>query len=86
MDLQTLFYAIGLVYMVLGIALLLTLVVVVIYVMRRVTQLERTIERKLEIISEAARHPAEAALGIGASIAEIAVEKFKDMFDKKKKT
>lgn len=85
MSLQDLFYIVGLFYMTMCIVLLLSLVVAVFYIKKKVGDLEHTFEKKLEIISQAASHPAEAAVGIGASLAEAAVDRIKEALEGKGK-
>jgi hypothetical protein len=85
MTLETLFYIVALFYMSMGIVLLIALVFAVFFIKKKVMDLEKTFEEKLGVITEAARHPGEAAMGIGASFAEKVVDKFKEVVDERKK-
>lgn len=85
MGLQEVFYILGIFYMGMGIVLLIALVFAVFYIKKRIDTIQRAMEEKLDIIAEAARHPGEAAVGIGASLAEAAIEKLKSAIEKKDK-
>lgn len=85
MSLQDWFYTIGLIYMTLGIILLLALVVFVFYIKKKVDELQRTFEEKMAIISRITSHPAETAVDIGASLADLAIDKIKGAFEGKKR-
>lgn len=85
MTLENLFYIVALFYMGMGIVLLIALVFAVFFIKKKVMDLEKTFEDKLGIIADAARHPGEAAMGIGASFAEKAIDKIKEVMEDKKK-
>lgn len=84
MALENLFYIVALFYMGMGIVLLIALVFAVFFIKKKVMDLERTFEEKLGMVAEAARHPGEAAMGIGASLAEKAVEKIQGFMEEQK--
>ncbi len=86
MGLQEVFYVLGIFYMGMGIVLLIALVFAVFYIKKRIDTIQHSMEEKLDVIAEAAKHPGEAAVGIGASLAEAAIEKIKDALENKKKT
>lgn len=69
----------------LGIVLLVALVVAVFYIKRKVDLLHKTFDKKLELISRIASHPAESAADIGASLAEAALAKVKSALEGSKK-
>lgn len=85
MSLQDIFYTVGLVYMGMGIVLLLAIVVAVFYIKKKVTDMHRTFEEKLEFIARITSRPAESAVDIGASLAENVIERVKAALDKKEK-
>lgn len=66
------------------IVLLLALVIAVFYIKKKVNDMHRTFEEKLDFISSMASRPVESAVDIGASFAEAAVEKIKEALGKKK--
>lgn len=84
MTLENTFYVMAIICMTLGIVILLTLVVAVLYIKQRVTEMEKAVREKMDIISNVAAHPGEAAVGIGASLAEAAIERVKTAFAKKR--
>jgi len=86
MGLQEVFYILGIFYMGMGMVLLVALVFAVFYIKKRIDTIQRAMEEKLDVIANAAKHPGEAAVGIGASLAEAAIEKIKDALENKKKT
>lgn len=84
MSLQDLFYIVGLTYMSMGIVLLVALVFGVFYIKKRVDDMHKSIDEKLHFVGKVVQHPAESAMDIGASFAETAIEKVKDMLEKSK--
>ncbi len=85
MSLQDLFYLVGLAYMTMGIVLLIALVFAVFYIKKKVNDMHRTFDEKLEFVRNLTAHPAESAVDIGASLAEAAVERIRSTFDNRKK-
>lgn len=75
---------VGLFYMTMCIVLLLALVVAVFYIKKKVNDMHRTFEQKLEFVKNITSRPAESAVDIGASFAEAAVEKIKSVLENKK--
>ncbi len=61
------------------------LVVAVFYIKQKVTEMEKVVREKIDIISEVAAHPGEAAVGLGAAMAGAAVDKIKTAFENKKR-
>ena len=86
MGLEEIFYLLGIFYMGMGIVLLVALVFAVFYIKKRIDVIQHSMEEKLDIIAQAAKHPGEAAVGIGASLAEAAIEKLKTTLEKKSKS
>ncbi|MGE5042354.1 MAG: hypothetical protein ACM3IJ_05645 [Candidatus Levyibacteriota bacterium] len=84
MTLQDLFYIVGLMYMSMGIVLLIALVFAVFYIKKRVDDMHKTFDDKLGLLGKAIHHPAESAVDLGASFAEAALEKVKEVIEKKK--
>lgn len=85
MSLQDLFYIVGLVYMSMGIVLLVALVFAVFYIKKRIDDLHKSFDKKLEFAQHVIHKPAESAVDIGAQFAEAAIEKVKDVLEKSKK-
>lgn len=85
MTLQDLYYMVGLVYMSMGIVLLVALVFAVFYIKKRIDDLHKMVDKKLEFAEKVMHHPAESAVDIGAQFAEAAIEKVKDVLEKSKK-
>ncbi len=71
--------------MTMAIVLLVALVFAVFYIKKKVNDMHRTFDEKLEFVKNMANHPAESAVDIGASLAEAAVEKIKEAFEGNKK-
>lgn len=86
MSLQDLFYIVGLMYMSMGIVLLIALVFAVFYIKKRVDDMHKVFDDKLGLIGKVMHHPAESAVDLGASFAEAAIEKIKEVVENKKKT
>lgn len=84
MSLENVFYIMAIFYMVLGIILLFALVVGVFYIKKKVDDLQKSIEKKMDMVQKIVHNPAETAIDIGASLAESAIEKFKNVMEKKK--
>jgi hypothetical protein len=78
MDLQTVFYVLGIVCMSLSLLLLISLVILVFYIWKKVGQLQKLVEEKIEDISN---RPGEIAAQVGAKVVSQAVKKAKKFFD-----
>ncbi len=85
MSLENIFYVMSIFYMTLGIIILLALVIAVFYIKKKIEEFEKIFQEKMDIISNIASHPGETAMGIGASLAEVAVNKIKNAFEGKGK-
>lgn len=85
MGLQEVYYILGIFYMSMGIVLLIALVFAVFYIKKRIDHIQKEVSEKLDIIAQAAKHPGEAAVGIGASLAEAAIDRIKSALEKKEK-
>lgn len=81
MDLQTTFYTMGIVFMSLFIILFTALLVLVFYLWRKVSQMQRLIEEKIDDFSS---RPGEIVTDIGAAMVSKAVKKAKDFFENEK--
>lgn len=79
MELQTIFYILGIVCMSLSLILLISLVVLVFYIWKKVVELQKLIEEKINDISN---RPVEIASEIGAKVVTQAVKKAKSYFEK----
>lgn len=69
--------------MTLGIILLVALLFAVFYIKKKITDLHRTFDDKLSLLTKVMHKPAESAMDIGASLAEAAIERVKNVFEKK---
>jgi len=81
MDLQTTFYILGIVFMSLCIILFASMLVLVFYIWRQVTQLQQFIEEKIDDFTN---RPGEIVSDIGAAMVSKAVKKAKNFFDPEK--
>lgn len=80
MDLQTTFYTMGIIFMSLFIILFTALLVLVFYMWKKISQMQRMIEEKIDDITN---RPGEFATDIGAALVNKAVKKAKSFFETK---
>lgn len=74
MDLQTVFYTLGIIFMSLSILILVGLFILVFFLWRKISQFQTMIEEKIEDIKS---RPAEIAGELGAAMVDKAVKKAK---------
>ncbi len=80
MELQTTFYFIGIIFMVLAIGLILMIAIIFFMVYQKIAKLHELVEKKIiHLIA-----PAEIAVGVGSAVAKTALKKVKDMMDSDK--
>jgi Sec-independent protein translocase protein TatA len=75
MDLQNTFYIVGIIYMTLYTLLLIAVIILLLYIKKKVTELTDNIQEKVETIQDMASHPKETAASIRAAVAQTAFEK-----------
>jgi len=79
MNVQDIFYTLGIVFMVLGIGILVTIGLVLWTIMRKVTYIHNLIETNIQRFSD---NSAEVAMEIGSKMANVAVKKVKEAFNR----
>jgi len=80
MDIQELFYTVGVIYMIMSIALILMIAIIFYLVYRKVSDLHNLIQNKILRFVE----PAEIAVGVGATVAKTALKKVQKFMDSDK--
>jgi Sec-independent protein translocase protein TatA len=85
MDLQNTFYIVGIIYMTLYTLLLIAVIVLLIYIKKKVTELTENIQEKINTIQDMASHPKETAASFGAAVAQTAFEKVSRSRNSRKK-
>jgi len=79
MSVQDIFYALGIIFMVLGIGILVTIGLVLWTIMRKVTYIHNLIETNIQRFSD---NSADVAMEIGSKMANVAVNRVKQAFRK----
>jgi len=79
MSVQDIFYALGIIFMVLGIGILVTIGLVLWTIMRKVTYIHNPIETNIQRFSD---NSADVAMEIGSKMANVAVNRVKQAFRK----
>ena len=82
MDVQSVFYIVGIVFMSLAILILLFIGYVLFALKQKITHLTNTVEEKLNIVSQIMDDPTEAAFSLGSHMANKAVRKVKSFIQK----
>ncbi len=82
MDLQSIFYIVGILFMSLAIILLLVIGYVLFALKQKITHLTETIEEKLDKVSRLMDDPTDVAFTIGSQVANKAVRKVKSLIHK----
>lgn len=82
MDLQSWFYLIGIIYMVLAIIILIAIGYVLFALKQKVTHLTNTIEERVEMVSRMVADPTDVAFNVGTHVANKAAKKVKSLFSK----
>ncbi len=77
MDLQNVFYTMGIVFMAAMFVLMIALIVLLLYIKNKVTDLQRNIQEKIEIVSTVKQASGRAV--------EVAVEKLREFIETKNK-
>ena len=76
MDIQTVFYTLGTIIMILILIMLIALVVLAFYIQRKINQLQKDIEEKFNFIKGLTSHPTSVARTLSMAIAELGLRKF----------
>lgn len=83
-DLQTIFYVMGIIYMLLGIVLLIAVGVGIIFVFRAVRDIRTKVEEKIKYVDRIIKHPEDVAAEIGAALIRKGVNKMKQVISVRK--
>jgi hypothetical protein len=75
MDLQNTFYIVAIVFMILHILLLLGIAVTLYVIKRKISEVSATVEERFYLVKEAITNPGQIARGLGAIVANKALEK-----------
>lgn len=67
-DLQSTFYLIGIIYMIINLLLLIAVGVGIIFIFRSVMEMRKKVEEKLKYVENVIRHPEDVIADIGASL------------------
>ncbi len=82
MTLENVFYTLGIIFMVLSVTCLVGLVVLGYILKRKIDNLQKNVQDKVEILTAVVKHPKEVALGFGEVIAGTVIKKFQELFTK----
>lgn len=85
MALQETFYIIGIICMGLYTILLLAVVIVLFYIWKRISDIQKKIEERLEDLKQIFRNPRQTAADMGAAAASNALNQFAEFIRPKKK-
>lgn len=80
MDVQNIFYTVGIIFMILAIVLMIIIGYVLFVIKQRITQLTQTFEERIQAVTHFVDDPADAAMSIGSIVADTAVKKVKKLF------
>ena len=82
MDLQNTFYIVGIIFMSLATIILIFIGYVLFALKQRITHLTQTVEDRVDAISRMVADPTDAAITVGARVANKAVNKVKSIINK----
>lgn len=85
MNLQTLFYIVGIVAMMSYTLLLIAMVILLFYIKKKLSDTYETLAGKIDTVKQIASHPQEVAASIGASVARSAMERIGKLGEPKKR-
>lgn len=83
MDLQTVFYTLGIIFMSLMIVIMFLCIVLLLYIKHKITAIHDMVKSKIEFFNNVVNNPAEVAVDVGAAVARSAYRQVKKMVDKK---
>lgn len=81
-QLQTTFYIVGIIFMVLYGLLLIGIIVLLFYIWRKISVFTKEIMDKFETVKQAASHPEEIASSVGQALAGTAINQLRKIFKK----
>lgn len=85
MDLQTVFYTLGIIFYILSILILLGISIGVFLLYRKINQIYQQIDEKIEAVRRIANDPSELAASLGAGVASSAIRKVGSMMNGNKR-
>ena len=83
-DLQTIFYIVGIMYMVLSTVVLIAIIAGIFIIFRTVRDIRRKVEEKIKNVERIIQHPEEIVGAIGASLIQKGLQRAKNVFNKRK--
>jgi len=85
MNLQNVFYIVGIICMTLYILLLLVVIIFLFYIKKRITDFTEVVNKKLSLAKDVVKHPKEVAATVGAAVADASLTQAAKMLRSKKK-
>lgn len=79
-QLESAFYILGIIYMVLNIVLLVGIGIGIYFIVRTVLDIRRQVTEKIKYVENAIQHPEEAAAKVGMSILRVGFRNLKKIF------
>lgn len=86
MDLQSLFYLLGIIFMTISITILIVAGIIVFYVKNKIEQTARKVDEKIDSLTRMTAQPGQIAATVGTVVVDSAVKKMRSFLNKKKKT
>ncbi|MBU4017007.1 hypothetical protein KKF69_06055 [Patescibacteria group bacterium] len=83
-DLQTIFYIVGIMYMVLSTVVLIAIIAGIFIIFRTVRDIRRKVEEKIKNVERIIQHPEEIVGAIGASLIQKGLQKVQQIIRRKK--
>lgn len=83
-DLQSAFYIVGIVYMVLNVLILIVIGVGIIFIFKTVSDIRKKIEEKIKFVEDVIKHPEDVIADIGASLIRKSFNRMKQAISRKK--
>ncbi|MBU3978191.1 hypothetical protein KKE68_00635 [Patescibacteria group bacterium] len=83
-DLQTIFYIVGIMYMVLSTVVLVAIIAGIFIIFRTVRDIRRKVEEKIKNVERIIQHPEEIVGAIGASLIQKGLQKVQQIIRRKK--
>jgi hypothetical protein len=84
MNIQDVFYLLGIVFMTFSLGLLLTIVIFLFYVRKKANEFYQKTDAKVKLVKSVMSHPKEIATALGATFANKALHKVSDLLSTKK--
>ena len=83
MDLQNTFYLMAIIFMSLLIIITLAVAVILFYIMKKIADVQKAIDKQIDRLNRFTADPADTAANIGAAVANTAINQVKRMIKKK---